>query len=98
MKKTHKGDNREMDADRTVKLTWPDTSEADLRAALASVKGGFDASASMKLIKYFYARIHDNLPYDQTILLEYLEHAFGKIVDGVQPNHAFGFEQRASTE
>lgn len=98
MKKTHKRDIREPDADRTVKLTLRDISEADLRAALASVKGGFDPAASMKLIEYFYARIHDNLPYDQTILLEYLEHAFGKIVDGVRPDHAFGIKQRASTE
>jgi hypothetical protein len=98
MKKTQNGDKREVDADRTVKLTWRDMSEADLRAALASVKSGFDPAASMKLIEYFYARIHDNLPYDQTILFEYLDHVFGGIVDGLQPDHALGFKKCAASK
>ena len=38
MSKTHKEDGIKVDADRTVKLTSKDISQADLRAALASVK------------------------------------------------------------
>ena len=98
MKKTQQGDQGKVDADRTVKLTWKDLSEADLRAALAGVKGGSDPAASMKLVEYFYRRIHDNLPFDQTILFEYLDHVFGRIVDGQRPDRAFGFKQRATPE
>ncbi len=89
---------RKSDADRTVKLTWKDISEAELRAALAGVKSGSDPAASMKLVEYFHKRIHDNLPYDQTILFEYLDHVFGRIVDGQPPDRAFGFERRAAAE
>jgi len=95
MNKTHDGDRKKADVDRTVQLTSKDISQADLRAALASVKGGSDPAASMKLIEYFYRRIHDNLPYDQTILFEYLDHVFGRIVDGQPADRAFGFEPQA---
>jgi len=95
MEKTRNEGERKADADRTVKLTWKDISDAELRAVLASVKGGSDPAASMKLIEYFYRRIHDNLPYDQTILFEYLDHVFGRIVDGQPADRAFGFERQA---
>lgn len=98
MSKTHKEDGIKVDADRTVKLTSKDISQADLRAALASVKSGSDSSASMKLIEFFHRRFHDNLPYDQMILFEFLDHVFGKIVDGETPDQAFGFKQRAVKE
>ena len=98
MEKNQNEDGRKSDADRTVKLTWKDISDAELRAVLARVKGGSDPVASMKLIEYFYRRIHDNLPYDQTILFEYLDHVFGRIIDGQPPDRAFGFERRAATE
>ena len=98
MNKTPERDEKKVDADRTVKLTWKDISQADLRAALASVKGGPDSSTSMKLIEYFHRRFQDNLPYDQTILFEFLDHVFGKIVGGETPDQAFGFKQRAAEE
>jgi hypothetical protein len=95
MKETDHKDQRKLDVDRTVRLKWKDLSEAELQAALASVKGGADPAASMRLVEYFYERIHGNLPYDQRILFEYLDHVFGKIVNGEQPDHAFGFKERA---
>jgi hypothetical protein len=98
MEKTPNKGERKWDADRTVKLTWKDISEAELRAALAGVKSGSDPAASMKLIEYFYGRIHENLPYDQTILFEYLDHVFGKIVDGQPADRAFGLERQAAKE
>lgn len=98
MAKTRNEDKRKSDVDRTVKLTWKDISEAELRAALAGAKSGSDPAASMKLIEYFYKRIHDNLPYEQTILLEYLDHVFGRIVDGQPADRAFGFERKAGKE
>lgn len=94
MPKTRNEGERKSDVDRTVKLTWKEVSEAELRAALASAKGGSDPAAAMKLIEYFYRRIHDNLPYDQTILFEYLDHALGGIVDGRAADSAFGLERR----
>jgi hypothetical protein len=90
-----RGDNRTTAVDRTVKLTWKDISEAELRAALADAKGGSDPRASLRLIEYFHRRIRDNLPYDQTILFEYLEHAFGRIIDGEPADRALGLARPA---
>ena len=98
MENTRKEGGRKSDVDRTVKLTWKDISEAELRSALASVKGGSDPAASMKLIEYFYRRIQDKLPYDQTILFEYLEHVFGRLVEGQPANRALGLEPPAGKE
>jgi hypothetical protein len=68
-------------------------SDADLRATLTRARSGADPGAAMQLIEYFHRRIRDNLPYDRTILFEYLEHVFGRIVDGERPDRAFGFTQ-----
>ena len=98
MKETDRKDERRLDVDRTLRLKWKDISEAELRATLESVKGGSDPAASMKLIEYFYRQIHDNQSYDQTILLAFLDHIFGEILDGRQPDHVLGFKQRNATE
>jgi len=98
MQNTRNEGERKSDVDRTVKLTWQDVSEAKLRAALAGAKSGSDPAAAIKLIEYFYRRIHDNLPYDQTILFEYLDHVFGGIVDGRTADSAFGLERRSAKE
>jgi hypothetical protein len=98
MDKTKYKGERNSDLDRTVKLTWKDISEADLRAALADAKNGADPAAAMKLIEYFYKRIHDNLPYEQTILFEYLVHVFGGIVHGQPADRALGLERRPAKE
>jgi hypothetical protein len=98
MEKPKNKSERKSDADRTVKLTWKDISEVELRAALAGAKSGADPAASMKLIEYFHKRIHDNLPYDRTILFEYLDHVFGGIVNGQSADRAFGIEQRPAKE
>jgi hypothetical protein len=84
--------------DQTVKLTWKDLSEAELRAALARVKGGGDAQASMRLIEFFHRRIRDGLPYDQTVLLEFLEHVFGRILEGRTADDALGLNRRPDTQ
>jgi len=89
---------RKFGADRTVKLTWKDISETELRAALAAAKSGADPATAMKLIEYYYKRIKDNLPYDQTILFEYLVHVFGGIVDGQSADRALGLERRSVKE
>jgi hypothetical protein len=98
MDKTEKKDGRKADADRTVKLTWKEISEAELRAALANARNGTDPAAAMKLIEYFYKRLNDNLSYDQTILFEYLIHVFGSIVEGQSAARAFGLERRSGKE
>ncbi len=98
MTKTRSDGKRKSDVDRTVKLTWKDISEVELRAALVGAKSGSDPAASMKLIEYFYKRIHESLPYEQTILLEYLDHALGRIVDGQSADRAFGIERQAGQE
>jgi len=98
MDKIHEGDRKKSDVDRTVQLTSKDISQADLRAALASMKAGSDSFTSMKLIEYFHRRFHDDLPYDQAILFEFLDHVFGKILDGETPDQALGFKQRVAKE
>ncbi|MGQ0511379.1 MAG: hypothetical protein ACT4P9_12270 [Betaproteobacteria bacterium] len=94
MKRNRAEGERTMDPDRTVTLTWKDISEAELRALLAGVTSGSDPTASMRLVEYFHSRIHDNLPYDQTILFAYLDHVFGRLLDGQPADRAFGFERR----
>lgn len=79
------------DADRTVKLTWKEISDTELRLALAGVKSGADPAAARKLLEYFYRQIHGNLPFDQVILLEYLDSVFGRIVEGQRPDRVLGF-------
>jgi len=76
--------------DTTVPLNWKAISEAQLDALLNKAKSGRDPAAAKQLIEYFYRRIHANEPYNQTVLLEYLHHAFGKIVEGQTPGQAFG--------
>ena len=98
MDKTGNKGERKADADRTVKLTWKDISEAELRAALADAKNGADPAAAIKLIEYFYKRINGNLSYDQTILFEYLVHGFGGILDGQSADRAFGLGRRTAKE
>lgn len=80
------------EADRTVKLTWKEISEADLRLALAGVQADSDPAAARKLLEYFYRQMHGGLPYDQAILLEFLDCAFGRIVAGEEPNRVLGFK------
>lgn len=87
-----------IDVDRTVKLKLQDIAAAELIAALASVKGGDDPAAAMKLIEHIYQRIHNNEPLNQTILYELLDHAFGKIIDGESPEQAFGLKQRTAAD
>lgn len=98
MEKTRKAGERKADVDRTVRLTWKDVSEAELRALLAGVTNGSDPAASMRLVEYFYNRIHDNLPYDQTILFAYLDHVFGRLLEGQPADRAFGFEREAGKD
>lgn len=98
MEKSREEGEHKADADRTVKLTWKEISEAELRALLAGVTSGSDPTASMRLVEYFYNRIHDNLPYDQTILFAYLDHVFGRLLDGQPAARAFGFERQAGKD
>jgi hypothetical protein len=96
MDKTQNQGDRKLEVDRTVNLTWTDFSEVELRATLAAMKSGEDPAASKRLIEYFYKRIHDSLPYDQTILFEYLDHVLGAIVNGQSANRAFGLERQSA--
>lgn len=95
MKESRPEDRQGTDPDRTVQLTWKDISEVELRALLAGAKSGSDPAASMKLIEYFHRRIHDNLPYEQTLLLEYLDHVFGALLNGQPADRALGIERPA---
>lgn len=69
-------------------------SESELNGLLAAVKFSNDPVAARNLVEYFYARIHAVEAYNERILLEYIEHAFGRIVnEGVSADHALGFKQ-----
>ena len=75
------------------KMTWHDVSDDDLNSALAAVKYGHDPDSALKLVQYFYERIHHGESYNEPVLLEYLHHTFGKIIeDECSANHAFGFK------
>lgn len=74
-------------------LKWRNLTDAELISALAAAKLGSDPVAARTLIEYFYQRIHSGERYNERVLLEYLDHAFGKIIEDKQSaDHAFGFK------
>lgn len=72
-------------------MKWFDVTDAEINGALAAVIHGHDAEAALKLVGYFYERIQNNEPFNERVLLEYLDHAFGLIVKGKSADVAFGF-------
>lgn len=62
-------------------MKWSDVTKADLEDALASIKHGHDPEAARNLIEYFYERLRDGCRFDERVLYEYLEYAFGRIVN-----------------
>ena len=76
-------------------MNLENASEADLNGALAAVMSAHDPKAAKNLVEYFYVRIRAGEPYNERILLEYIDHAFGRIVnEGVSADHAFGFKKK----
>ena len=70
-----------------------DASELRLNTELAAVKFGHDPAAARCLIEYFYYCIHEGEPYNERVLLEFLHHAFEKIIKQEwSADHAFGLK------
>jgi hypothetical protein len=68
-------------------------SDHDLKGALTAVKYGYDPVAALNLIEYFHKKISEDGAYHTPFLLEYIHHAFGKIVEeGWSADHAFGLK------
>jgi hypothetical protein len=66
---------------------------ANLQGYLAFVKYGHDPEAARDLMKYFHERITKGLPFNQPVLLEYLGHAFGQILnENKSADEAFGLK------
>jgi hypothetical protein len=71
---------------------WLNDSDDYLNWTLAAAKRGRRVSA-LNLIQHFYSRIHGGERYNTQVLLEYLDHAFGKILnEGSSADHAFGLK------
>lgn len=71
-----------------------EVTDKDLYGALAAVMHGFDPVAAHNLVRYFHDCLQDGRPYNEQILLDYVYHAFGKIInEKVSADHAFGFKQ-----
>ena len=91
--KVERADQAILNVIEAKKRKWQDVSDADLNGALAAVKHDFDPVAARTLIEYFYERIHNNDPYNEKVLLEFLDHAFGKIIkENRSLDIAFGFK------
>ncbi|HMV21143.1 MAG TPA: hypothetical protein PKL28_11205 [Rhodocyclaceae bacterium] len=74
-------------------MKWCDVKDADLNGALAAVKYGHDPVAAMNLIEYFHERFKGDFPYNERILIEFIGHAFSKIIeDRWGADHAFGLK------
>ena len=74
-------------------MKWHDVVNSELNGALAAVKYGHDPVAAKNLIEYFLERFRDGSHYNEHILLEFLDHAFGKIIEeGWSADHAFGLK------
>lgn len=76
-------------------MKWNDVKDADLEGALAAVMHGYDPIAARSLIEYFHERLCDGLPYNERVLIEFIGHSFGKIVeDDWCADHAFGLKPK----
>jgi hypothetical protein len=74
-------------------MKWEDVSDADLNGALMAVKYGHDPVAAKNLIEYFYERIGNCGRFNERVLLELLNHAFGKIIEeDASADQAFGLK------
>lgn len=84
---------KQVESDVPLNMRWRDISAGDLRAALAEIKHGFDPDAARNLITYFHEHMREGVEFNQEVLLDYLYHAFGKIVvEGWSADHAFGLK------
>lgn len=74
-------------------MEWHVATERDLMGALAAAMYGHDPDAARNLIQYFHERFQDGGPYNNRVLIQFLTHAFGKIItEGWSADHAFGLK------
>ncbi len=73
---------------------WEGVTRPDLDAALAAVMYSHDPVAARNLIEYFHDQVLDLSGPNTDVLLAYIRHAFGRIVDdGKSADVAFGLTQ-----
>ena len=88
-----KGKSRTEMEDQFPFMKGSKVSDSDLRGALNEVMYGFDSEAAFGLISYFHERMLEGGNFDERILLDFVYHAFGKIVkDGYSADQAFGLK------
>lgn len=74
-------------------MKWSNVTDSDLNGALAAIKYGYDPTAARNLIEYFHGQFESGDAFNEKILIEFLSHAFRKIVqDGWSADHAFGLK------
>lgn len=74
---------------------WGEMTGDDLKGALVAVIHGHDPVAARNLIECFHERMRDDQTYDERVLLEYVHHAFTKIVkENWTADQAFGLKLR----
>lgn len=78
---------------QTNTMKYSNVTDAELNGALAAVIHGHDEVAARSLVEYFHERIHQGEAFNERVLLEYLDHAFGRIVAGKSADVAFGFKR-----
>jgi hypothetical protein len=74
-------------------MKWANVTHDDLKAALASIKNGFDPEAAQNLIEYFHERMSSGYPYDEEILRELMALVFSRMVEDKRTgSQAFGLK------
>lgn len=74
-------------------MKWANVTHDDLKAALASIKNGFDPEAAQNLIEYFHERMSRGYPYDEEILHELMALVFARMVEDKRTgSQAFGLK------
>ncbi|MHB1214230.1 MAG: hypothetical protein ACYCY9_04495 [Thiobacillus sp.] len=80
-----------VDASIASATKWSGVTREDLEGALMVVMHGQDPVAARNLIEYFHEHVLDPNAPDIDVLLAYIRHAFGRIVeDGKSADVAFG--------
>ncbi len=67
---------------------------AELWGALTTIQHGFDPDVALRVARYFFQRLEDDLNFNERAFSRYIWHALGLIVAGHSANAAFGFSRK----
>lgn len=77
--------------DDVKKLKWVHIEDKTIYNLLLTLDSRFDPKLAFNLVECFHERMEHGLPYNQDLLLKFIQPIFAKIVSGQTPDVAMGF-------